>query len=63
MLKRIDIKSIEAIAKEAGDVIMEIYEKDFSVAYKQDNSPLTQADIKANEIICNALKNYYQISL
>ena len=30
---------------------MEIYEQDFSVELKQDRSPLTQADIKSNEII------------
>ena len=36
---------------EAGKAVMEIYEQDFSVELKQDRSPLTQADIKSNEII------------
>ena len=36
---------------EAGKAVMEIYEQDFSVKLKQDRSPLTQADIKSNEII------------
>jgi len=59
MLDSIKLKVIEDIAQEAGDVIMKIYQRDFSIDYKDDSSPLTEADIKANEIICNALKNYY----
>jgi 3'(2'), 5'-bisphosphate nucleotidase len=38
---------------------MEIYTKDFFIEYKEDNSPLTQADKKANEIICSALGALY----
>ena len=55
MLDKINIKDIVAIAKEAGDVIMQIYSQDFEVEYKQDNSPLTLADKKANDIIENSL--------
>ena len=55
MLETIDLKKIIEIAKDAGDAIMEIYQKDFSIAYKEDSSPLTEADLKSNEIICNAL--------
>jgi 3'(2'), 5'-bisphosphate nucleotidase len=50
---------IESISRDAGDAIMEIYQKAIDVSYKSDHSPLTQADIKANHIIVNALKNYY----
>lgn len=59
MLDDINLKEIVGIAKEAGDAIMEIYEKDFSVEYKDDKSPLTEADVKSNEIICNALTSLY----
>ena len=59
MLDKIDLKDIVNIAKEAGDAIMEIYEKDFTIEYKDDKSPLTEADLKSNEIICSALKNLY----
>ena len=59
MLKDIDIDNIVAIAKNAGEAIMEIYKKDFTIEYKEDNSPLTQADIKSNEIICQALNFFY----
>jgi len=59
MHENIDLQTIVAIAKEAGDAIMEIYQKDFSIAYKDDQSPLTEADIKSNEIICKALERLY----
>ena len=55
MLQRIDINEIIAIAKKAGDAIMEIYVKDFDIEYKEDTSPLTEADKKANEIIVEGL--------
>ena len=59
MLKDIDVKQIIAIAKDAGDAIMEIYNKDFTVEYKNDKSPLTEADLKSNEMICKALNELY----
>ena len=59
MLEKIDIENIKKIAIDAGDAIMKIYKKDFKIEYKQDNSPLTEADIKANEIICDALEKLY----
>lgn len=59
MLEKIDIEEIVAIAKEAGDAIMEIYARDFAVAYKEDESPLTEADTRSNEIIVSALKSLY----
>jgi len=59
MLKRVDLEKIIEIAKDAGDAIMEIYQRDFSVEYKDDKSPLTKADLKSNEIICNRLIKLY----
>ena len=47
---------VMAIAKEAGDVIMKIYSTDFSFEMKSDNSPLTQADIAAHDIIVTKLR-------
>ena len=38
-------------AKAAGEIILSVYEKDFKVEFKNDNSPLTIADQKANDII------------
>ena len=45
-------------AYDAGKLIMEIYQKDFAVEYKEDKSPLTEADTKSNEIITERLKKY-----
>jgi len=59
MLKSIELKGIIKIAQDAGDAIMEIYEKDFTIEYKDDKSPLTEADLKANEIICSSLQKLY----
>jgi len=55
MINQIDIQDIVAIAKEAGTAIMQVYKKDFEVEYKQDSSPLTLADKKANDIIEDGL--------
>jgi 3'(2'), 5'-bisphosphate nucleotidase len=51
MLNQIDIQDIITIAKKAGNAIMQVYKQDFEVEYKQDSSPLTLADKKANDII------------
>ncbi len=59
MLKDIKLDDIVEIAKEAGNVIMQIYRRDFKIEYKDDKSPLTEADTKANEIICSALIELY----
>ncbi|MDD2782528.1 3'(2'),5'-bisphosphate nucleotidase CysQ [Sulfuricurvum sp.] len=55
MFEQINIKEIVEIARKAGEVIMDIYRKDFSVEYKEDKSPLTEADKKANDVITEAL--------
>jgi len=55
MLNQIDIQDIITIAKEAGNAIMQIYSQDFEVEYKQNSSPLTLADKKANDIIEDGL--------
>jgi len=52
----IQIENIIDIAKEAGGGIMEVYEGDFEVEKKADNSPLTLADKKSNAIIISRLK-------
>ena len=59
MLDKIDIEEIKNIALKAGEAIMQIYKKDFTVEYKDDKSPLTEADLKANEIICSFLEKLY----
>lgn len=41
---------------EAGKKIMEVYDRDFEIEIKDDNSPLTLADKKANDIINSYLR-------
>jgi 3'(2'), 5'-bisphosphate nucleotidase len=59
MLEKINIEDVQKIAQEAGDAIMQIYSKDFNIEYKDDKSPLTEADLKSNEIICTKLRELY----
>lgn len=40
-----------ALAEDAGHRILEIYETDFDVTHKSDNSPLTEADMAAHNAI------------
>lgn len=49
---------IEAIARRAGAAIMEVYQSagGMEVQYKDDDSPLTEADRRANAIITEALQ-------
>jgi len=44
-------------ALEGGAEIMKIYQNDFDVEYKDDNSPLTLADQKCNDVINSYLEN------
>jgi 3'(2'), 5'-bisphosphate nucleotidase len=65
MLDLIDIEKIKAVALQAGEAIMQVYESDdFEIERKKDDSPLTKADFAANEVICKALaKEYPQIPM
>ena len=49
------IEPVVALAKEAGAAILEVYATDFDVQAKDDESPLTQADMAAHIIIENGL--------
>ena len=55
MLEKIRENNLLEVAKkaavEAGKEILKVYKEDFLVSYKEDNSPLTLADKKANNII------------
>jgi 3'(2'), 5'-bisphosphate nucleotidase len=43
------------IARQAGALLMQIYDTDFSVSYKSKTDPVTEADTKANAYIVAAL--------
>ena len=45
------LPEVRRIAKEAGEIIMEVYENGFDIETKSDNSPVTTADLAANDHI------------
>jgi len=49
-------KVLIPLIKEAGKAIMEVYNSDIQVDLKSDNSPVTAADLAANKIIVEKLK-------
>lgn len=55
----VDINEVIAVAILAGDEIMKIYEQDFEVFEKEDESPLTMADKNANDVIIEKLTALY----
>lgn len=50
------LEPVIALAKEAGRRIMEIYESDFRVGVKEDNSPLTAADLASHHCLVEGLE-------
>lgn len=60
-MENVDLKIIENIAMEAGLIIMEVYsQSSFDIEIKNDMSPITEADLMANEYICKKLNEYYE---
>ena len=54
------IDQIIAIAKEAGERILEVYNRNnFSTKYKRDTSPLTIADKNSHDFITTSLRKFY----
>ncbi len=47
--------ALKPVALRAGDAIMRIYDSAFTVQRKEDNSPLTQADLESQRIILEGL--------
>lgn len=50
------LNDVERIAREAGEAIMSVYARDFTVEEKADNSPLTEADKAAHDVIVKGLE-------
>ena len=48
-----------SLAFNAGQEIIRIYNKKVIKKLKSDNSPVTNADLKANTIICEGLRKYF----
>lgn len=49
------IPNIISIAQRAGNATLDFWQKDIEVSHKQDESPITKADLAANQIIIDSL--------
>ncbi|NND45591.1 MAG: 3'(2'),5'-bisphosphate nucleotidase CysQ [Xanthomonadales bacterium] len=45
-----------ALARRAGQAILDVYAREFEVELKDDRSPLTEADLASHRIICDGLR-------
>ena len=54
--RRAWLKATERIACDAGALILEVYSTDFTVRGKRDQSPVTEADERAERLIATALR-------
>ncbi|KAI0567646.1 3'(2'),5'-bisphosphate nucleotidase CysQ [Gracilaria domingensis] len=64
--ENVALAPIVDIAVKAGDAILSIYEKpteNWGMQSKSDDSPLTQADLAANEVICAALNSLHSFPI
>jgi 3'(2'), 5'-bisphosphate nucleotidase len=52
------LQDIITLAHRAGEAVIAVYRKDFQVYEKVDESPVTDADLKANTIILEGLEKY-----
>lgn len=51
------------LIQECNKIVLDIYNTDFSVEYKEDESPLTIADTRCNQHICDNLAKYANIMI
>jgi len=49
------LRTLDAVAREASVLILEVYATKFSVDFKAPRDPVTEADRRANELICARL--------
>lgn len=52
------IDEVKEVVLRAGEEVMKIYRTDFKVEEKDDNSPVTEADLVADKMILDGLKKY-----
>jgi len=59
MITEQELKKLFPTIQKAWNKIMEIYNTNFDIEYKKDESPLTIADKTSNEIMCNWLEKHF----
>ncbi|EDP45878.1 3'(2'),5'-bisphosphate nucleotidase CysQ [Rickettsiella grylli] len=50
------LNEVISLAKKVGNLVLTLYQSDFSAEYKKDHSPITVADLASHECICQELK-------
>lgn len=59
-MNKVNIEDIKNIAKEAGKKVLEFYNQEYKISYKDGNesTPLTEADLASDKIINSGLKKF-----
>jgi len=55
------LEPLAALARRAGDAVMEVYASDFAVQCKDDDSPVTAADLAAQRVIVEGLATFAEV--
>jgi 3'(2'), 5'-bisphosphate nucleotidase len=55
---KVKLDDVITIAKEAGDIAMQFYNKEYSVKEKQDRSPVTEADMAVHHFLVDTLSQF-----
>jgi 3'(2'), 5'-bisphosphate nucleotidase len=53
------LRTLDRVAREAAVLILEVYATKFSVDFKAPRDPVTEADRRANELICERLSRQF----
>lgn len=61
MMLNQELKIAKEAALEAGQIILEVYQEEFEVEYKEDRSPVTKADFLADKVIGNKIKKEFPL--
>ncbi len=59
MMDKVQLETLCAIAVLAGEQVMDVYAQAFTVWQKDDASPLTEADLRADRVIRAGLEQYF----
>lgn len=60
VFSKADLQQIVLLAKQAGEAIMQVYaQTDLQIQVKQDDSPVTAADIASHNVIIAGLKQHF----
>ena len=57
LARELAVEPLVDLAEEAGRAILDIFHRGFSVSLKNDDSPVTEADLAASSLIVRALQN------